>query len=163
MPLLFRLALRLQCLRLDAYPSRNPQQNMADLKAQIAANEKGVQELRKMVEQFSLGCAVGVLPRPHHVVVGAPVRAAPRSPRVLANHHPRWLRGDRPRRLCGAHAARAGLSQRWLRAWPRWGVHPQELLGSCGDRDVRRGTVLRSATHRPSFSRYARRWARGAA
>jgi len=36
------------------YPSRNPAQNMADLKAQIAANEKGVQELRKMVEQFSL-------------------------------------------------------------------------------------------------------------
>jgi 5-oxoprolinase (ATP-hydrolysing) len=36
------------------YPSRNPEQNMADLKAQIAANEKGVQELRKMVEQFSL-------------------------------------------------------------------------------------------------------------
>ena len=36
------------------YPSRNPQQNMADLKAQIAANEKGVQELRKMVAQFSL-------------------------------------------------------------------------------------------------------------
>ena len=36
------------------YPSRNPPQNMADLKAQIAANEKGVQELRKMVEQFSL-------------------------------------------------------------------------------------------------------------
>ena len=37
-----------------AYPSRNPQQNLADLKAQIAANEKGVQELRKMVEQFGL-------------------------------------------------------------------------------------------------------------
>jgi len=36
------------------YPSRNPQQNMADLKAQIAANEKGVQELRKMVERFGL-------------------------------------------------------------------------------------------------------------
>ncbi len=36
------------------YPSRNPQQNLADLKAQIAANEKGVQELRKMVAQFSL-------------------------------------------------------------------------------------------------------------
>ena len=36
------------------YPSRNPQQNMADLKAQIAANEKGVQELRKMVQQFGL-------------------------------------------------------------------------------------------------------------
>ena len=35
-------------------PSRNPSQNMADLKAQIAANEKGVQELHKMVEQFGL-------------------------------------------------------------------------------------------------------------
>ncbi|MBA3772215.1 MAG: hydantoinase B/oxoprolinase family protein [Ramlibacter sp.] len=36
------------------YPSRNPEQNMADLKAQIAANEKGLQELRKMVDQFGL-------------------------------------------------------------------------------------------------------------
>ncbi len=36
------------------YPSRNPQQNLADLKAQVAANEKGVQELRKMVAQFGL-------------------------------------------------------------------------------------------------------------
>ena len=31
------------------YPSRNPQQNLADLRAQIAANEKGVQEDRKSV------------------------------------------------------------------------------------------------------------------
>ena len=36
------------------WPSRNPQQNLADLKAQIAANEKGVQELQRMVEQFGL-------------------------------------------------------------------------------------------------------------
>ena len=41
-------------LQSGEYPSRNPQQNIADLKAQIAANEKGVQELRKMVESFSL-------------------------------------------------------------------------------------------------------------
>ena len=37
-----------------AHPARNPDQNMADLKAQIAANEKGVSELRRMVEQFGL-------------------------------------------------------------------------------------------------------------
>ena len=37
------------------YPARNPLQNVNDLKAQIAANEKGVRELRRMVEQFSLG------------------------------------------------------------------------------------------------------------
>jgi 5-oxoprolinase (ATP-hydrolysing) len=37
------------------YPCRNPAQNIADLKAQIAANEKGVAEVRKMVAQFGLG------------------------------------------------------------------------------------------------------------
>ncbi len=36
------------------YPARNPDQNVADLKAQIAANEKGVAELRKMNAQFGL-------------------------------------------------------------------------------------------------------------
>ncbi|GKT14263.1 hydantoinase B/oxoprolinase family protein [Acidovorax sp. SUPP2522] len=41
-------------LQSGEYPSRNPQQNLADLKAQIAANEKGVQELRRMVQQFGL-------------------------------------------------------------------------------------------------------------
>lgn len=36
------------------WPARNPHQNIADLKAQIAANEKGVAELRKMVTHFGL-------------------------------------------------------------------------------------------------------------
>jgi 5-oxoprolinase (ATP-hydrolysing) len=36
------------------YPCRNINQNMADLSAQIAANETGVGELRKMVENFGL-------------------------------------------------------------------------------------------------------------
>src|SRR6516164_2782483 len=36
------------------YPARNALQNVNDLKAQIAANEKGVQELRKMTAQFTL-------------------------------------------------------------------------------------------------------------
>ena len=36
------------------WPARNPLQNVNDLKAQIAANEKGAQELKRMVEQFSL-------------------------------------------------------------------------------------------------------------
>ncbi len=36
------------------YPARNPVQNVNDIKAQIAANEKGVAELRKMVAQFTL-------------------------------------------------------------------------------------------------------------
>ncbi len=36
------------------WPARNPVQNIADLKAQIAANEKGVAELRRMVAHFGL-------------------------------------------------------------------------------------------------------------
>lgn len=35
-----------------AYPSRDPDTNLTDLRAQIAANEKGIAELRRTVEQF---------------------------------------------------------------------------------------------------------------
>ena len=49
-----REAEMLALLSSGAYPSRNPQQNLADLKAQIAANEKGVQELRRMVALYGL-------------------------------------------------------------------------------------------------------------
>jgi 5-oxoprolinase (ATP-hydrolysing) len=36
------------------WPARNPAQNIADLKAQVAANEKGARELAHMVEQYGL-------------------------------------------------------------------------------------------------------------
>lgn len=36
------------------YPARNIEQNLADLRAQIAANAKGVQELQRMVQHFGL-------------------------------------------------------------------------------------------------------------
>ena len=36
------------------YPARNPDHNVADLKAQIAAGAKGVQEVHKMIDQFGL-------------------------------------------------------------------------------------------------------------
>ena len=41
-------------LESGAWPARNPSQNIADLKAQVAANEKGAQELRRMVGEFGL-------------------------------------------------------------------------------------------------------------
>jgi 5-oxoprolinase (ATP-hydrolysing) len=44
----------LQKLNFGAYPARNCTQNIADLQAQIAANERGVQELRKTIDQFGL-------------------------------------------------------------------------------------------------------------
>ncbi|MFB7109261.1 hydantoinase B/oxoprolinase family protein [Streptomyces sp. NPDC056291] len=36
------------------YPSRNPETNLADLRAQIAANQKGVDEVVRMIEDFGL-------------------------------------------------------------------------------------------------------------
>ena len=36
------------------YPARNPDQNVADVRAQIAANEKGAHELKRMVAHFGL-------------------------------------------------------------------------------------------------------------
>ena len=37
-----------------SWPARNPQQNLADLRAQVAANQKGAEELGKMVAHFGL-------------------------------------------------------------------------------------------------------------
>ncbi|MEO1068478.1 MAG: hydantoinase B/oxoprolinase family protein, partial [Cyanobacteria bacterium J06638_6] len=44
----------LEILTTATYPVRNPSQNMADLRAQIAANEKGAQELQKLVDHYGL-------------------------------------------------------------------------------------------------------------
>ena len=49
-----REAETLDLLRSARYPSRNPPVNLADLRAQIAANEKGVQELGRMTSHFGL-------------------------------------------------------------------------------------------------------------
>jgi 5-oxoprolinase (ATP-hydrolysing) len=50
----FREAELYSLLTSARYPVRNALQNVNDLKAQIAANEKGVQELRKMTAHFTL-------------------------------------------------------------------------------------------------------------
>ncbi len=60
----FREAALVEILTTGEYPVRNVTQNIADLQAQIAANEKGVQELLRMVEQFSLETVQAYM---HHV------------------------------------------------------------------------------------------------
>ncbi|MDF2095748.1 hydantoinase B/oxoprolinase family protein [Aquibaculum arenosum] len=50
----FREAAVRELLSAARYPARNPDQNVADLKAQIAANQKGVSELRRIVGLFGL-------------------------------------------------------------------------------------------------------------
>jgi 5-oxoprolinase (ATP-hydrolysing) len=44
----------IQLLEDAEFPSRAPHTNVADLRAQIAANEKGIEELRAMVDHFGL-------------------------------------------------------------------------------------------------------------
>jgi 5-oxoprolinase (ATP-hydrolysing) len=53
----FREAETRRLLTEAAFPSRNPDTNLADLRAQIAANQKGVDEVRKMIDHFGLDVA----------------------------------------------------------------------------------------------------------
>lgn len=50
----FREAEFVSLLTGGRYPARNPAQNVGDIRAQIAANEKGSQELYSLVDQFGL-------------------------------------------------------------------------------------------------------------
>lgn len=50
----FREAELTTLLSAGPYPARNIHQNLADLQAQIAANERGVQELRRLVAHYGL-------------------------------------------------------------------------------------------------------------
>ena len=43
-----------ELLQSGPYPARNPSQNLSDLRAQVAANERGVQALQQMVERYGL-------------------------------------------------------------------------------------------------------------
>ncbi|MFF4488225.1 hydantoinase B/oxoprolinase family protein [Streptomyces sp. NPDC001544] len=49
-----REAETLRLLTEGPHPSRNPRTNLADLRAQIAANQKGVDEVGRMIENFGL-------------------------------------------------------------------------------------------------------------
>ncbi len=60
----FQEARLLEWLSAGDYPVRNPVQNLADLRAQIAANERGVKELHHMVEQYGLATVQVYM---HHV------------------------------------------------------------------------------------------------
>jgi 5-oxoprolinase (ATP-hydrolysing) len=57
----FREKELLEVLTSGKYPARNPGQNIADLQAQIAANEKGARELQKMVENCGLETVQGYM------------------------------------------------------------------------------------------------------
>ena len=108
------------------WPARNPLQNVNDLKAQIAANEKGARELKRMVEMFSLRNGRGLYgPR-------AGQRRRKRAPR---HRQARRRRGDqrlRPgrghqgqdQRRQGASARRPSISPARRRSSRRTSTRP---------------------------------------
>ena len=52
-----------EILAAEPYPARSPDRNVADLQAQIAANERGVRELQRMVQQFGLATVLDYMGR----------------------------------------------------------------------------------------------------
>ena len=92
------------------YPARSPDVNVADIKAQVAANEKGVQELQRVVAQYGWPTVSAYM---RHVMDNAEEIGAP---------------GDRPhrQRLVRLHdgqrhaAARRGQRRSRQRAAPSW-------------------------------------------
>ena len=124
---------RRRCSRAARWPSRNPAQNIADLKAQVAANEKGARELAAMVDQFGLGVVQelhaarpgqrrGVGAPRHHAAQGRQLHAAARQRRADQRRHPRRSRkraaprstSPAPRRSSPTTSTRRPRS-----AWPR--------------------------------------------
>lgn len=72
------------------YPVRNVEQNLADIRAQVAANEKGVQELRSMVKHFGLDVVTAYM---QHVQDNAE-ESVKRVLKVLRNGHFRYEMDD---------------------------------------------------------------------
>ena len=79
-----------QLLSEARYPVRNVKQNLADIRAQVAANEKGVQELGAMVRHFGLDVVVAYM---QHVQDNAEATVK-RVLSVLKNGHFRYQMDD---------------------------------------------------------------------
>jgi 5-oxoprolinase (ATP-hydrolysing) len=73
----------LNVLSTACYPARNPAQNIADLKAQLAANQKGVLELKKLIANYS---APVVLSYVNHMKRNATQAIRNLIPKLKAGH-----------------------------------------------------------------------------
>ncbi len=80
----------IQLLENAPYPVRNVMQNLADIRAQVAANEKGVQELGAMVNHFGLDVVVAYMQHVQDNAEGAVKRVLS----VLKNGHFRYQMDD---------------------------------------------------------------------
>ena len=126
----------MQLLTSGTYPARNPAQNLADLRAQIAANEKGREELLKMVEHFTLEVVRAYM---KHVQDNAEesVRRVVTAPEGRRLRVPaRQRRGDQ-----GAHHRAPRAARRDDRLHRHLAAVAEQLQRA--ERGVRRGGALR--------------------
>ena len=79
----FREAAFLSLMSSGRYPARNPEQNLGDVRAQIAANEKGIQELKRIVDQFGLEVVEAYM---HHVRRNAAAEVRSVIPKLHSGH-----------------------------------------------------------------------------
>jgi len=92
-----------------AYPARNPDQNVADLKAQLAANAKGVEEILAMVRRFGAEAVAAYMA---HVKANA-AECVERAVRRLAPGA--WtLELDGGERVCVAVRVDAARGEAWI-------------------------------------------------
>ena len=115
------------------YPARNPEQNIADLKAQVAANEKGAAELRTMVRHYGLATVRAYMGHVQDNAAEAvsrmiaslkssnsrsrPIRAmSSRSPSRSTARRAKRRRLHRHQRANRRHVQRAGADHAGLRA-----------------------------------------------
>ena len=57
----FQDSATLDLLTSGKYPSRNPQQNIADLQAQLAANQQGIRQLERAIERYGMATVLQYL------------------------------------------------------------------------------------------------------
>ncbi len=93
------------------YPARNPDQNLADLRAQVAANQKGVAELRRMIAAYGLSVVVAYM---GHVQDNAPRACAPCSIGCRWTA-PATIRPTPARRsACASRSTAPAVRPRWI-------------------------------------------------
>ncbi len=97
----------LACAR---YPARSPDVNVADIKAQVAANEKGVQELQRVVSQYGWPVVSAYM---RHVMDNAEESVRRVIDRLGSGRFD--YRMDNGRRLVRFRQRRSGVAQRHRR------------------------------------------------
>ena len=118
----------LELLSQGPYPARNPRHNLADLAAQIAANEKGAQELTKMADHFGLDVAwarrgpqvreAGLARGPGNLCSALGITMDDNGVDLFDPQAPIRITSCRPRN--GVSGPRVGVSKAADRPWRLW-------------------------------------------